>query len=293
VAVHEELGRHDVQPLGDVLADARHRLPAPFVRAGGVLGLVAVLHPAQVRRQRLAPGAARRRLGLGLAFGAQLLERGLQARLVLDERLLEQAALLGAHRLGPGAELPALEARELELELLQPGLTQRDLAVLALQQFVALGELALALGEAALVLGQRAVLLLDVALHLLDERQCLGRQALQVHRRKVAHAEHARHRAAADGLAPSAHAMSTEARVARGPSAQARVITLISSRRCHGSPSTRASNCARVSSSAGDTVAPAGSHAKRPACSRRDAHQMPKPSCTSSFSRVARALANR
>ena len=34
-------------------------------------------------------------------------------------------------------------------------------------------------------------------------------------------------------------------------------------------------------------------HAKRPAFSRRAAHHTPKPSCTSSLMRVARALANR
>ena len=43
----------------------------------------------------------------------------------------------------------------------------------------------------------------------------------------------------------------------------------------------------------GAAVDPTGSQAKRPACSRRAAHQMPKPSCTSSLMRVARALANR
>jgi hypothetical protein len=35
------------------------------------------------------------------------------------------------------------------------------------------------------------------------------------------------------------------------------------------------------------------SQTKRPACSRRVAHHTPKPSCTSSLMRVARALAKR
>lgn len=170
---------------------------------------MAVFDPAQVVRQCFAAGTARRRLGLGLAldgtFSAQLLERGLQGGLVLDERLLEQPALLGAHRLGLGAELPALEARELELELLQLRVAQCDLAVLALQQLLALGELAVALG-------QRQIVLLDALAHLRDQRAGLGGQRLQDRRGKIAHAEHAPHGAAADGIAPLAYAMSTAAR---------------------------------------------------------------------------------
>jgi hypothetical protein len=44
----------------------------------------------------------------------QLLQLSLQAGLVLGQRLLEQAALLRAHRLGLGTELPGLQSRQLE-----------------------------------------------------------------------------------------------------------------------------------------------------------------------------------
>ena len=66
----------------------------------------------------------------------------------------------------------------------------------------------------------------------------------------------------------------------------------ISGRRRQGSPTTSASNWACVSDSGPDAVSPSG-HSKRPAFSRRAAHHTPKPSCTSSFTRVARALANK
>lgn len=48
VAVHEELGRHDVQAFADVFAHTRHRLPATGCRAVRVLGLVVVLDAAQM-----------------------------------------------------------------------------------------------------------------------------------------------------------------------------------------------------------------------------------------------------
>jgi hypothetical protein len=56
------------------------------------------------------------------------------------QRLLEQAPLLGIHGLGLGAELPALQTREFEVDLLDLGLAQRDLAVLVLQLLALLDE---------------------------------------------------------------------------------------------------------------------------------------------------------
>jgi hypothetical protein len=147
VAVHEELGRHDVQPLGDVFTDALHGPPAAVLLAVGAVGLVVVLDTAQMFGQCIAAGLARRRLGLGaggrcggLSFAAQPFELRAQAGLVLGQRLLEQAPLVGAHGLGLRAVGPALQARQLEVDLLDLGLAQRDLAVLALQQRVALGQ---------------------------------------------------------------------------------------------------------------------------------------------------------
>jgi len=45
-------------------------------------------------------------------------ELGLQAGLVGGTRLLEDVTLLGVHALGPGAELPGLEPRQLERDAL-------------------------------------------------------------------------------------------------------------------------------------------------------------------------------
>jgi len=53
----------------------------------------------------------------------------------------------------------------------------------------------------------------------------------------------------------------------------------------------RTSNCAFVNSAT--RSAPGAAHTKRPWFRRRAAHHTPKPSCTSSFSRVPRALAKR
>jgi len=115
---------------------------------------MAMLHATQVCRQRVATRLARRRLGLGaggrrsrLGFTAQTFELRTQRGFVLRQRFLEQAALVCVHGLGLGAVGPALEPRELELDLLDLGLAQRDLAVLALQQCVALGQRLVALGQ--------------------------------------------------------------------------------------------------------------------------------------------------
>jgi hypothetical protein len=119
VAVDEELGRDDVQLLADVLANALHGLAALGCRAGGVRGLVAVLHALQVFGQCLAArlGAWCLR-GLG-RLGQAALQFGqlrLQAGFVLGQRVFEQRALLRRHGLGLGAELPALEPGEFEVD---------------------------------------------------------------------------------------------------------------------------------------------------------------------------------
>ena len=96
---------------------------------------MAVLDALQVFGQRLAVRLARRCLrGLGRLGRAALQFRqlGLQAGLVLYQRVLEQGALLGRHGLGLGAELPALQAREFEVDRLQLGVTPGDLSILRL-----------------------------------------------------------------------------------------------------------------------------------------------------------------
>ena len=281
--MHEELGRHDIQPLAHVLAHTRHRLTALQRRAGGVLGLVTVFDAAQMLWQRLAARLPGRRLGRSRRLGqglAQLGQLGLQAGLVLQQRVLEHLALLGIHRLGLGAELPALQACQLEVDLLQLGVAPCDVACLALDLLILQIEL----------LG----LLRDVLEHLCG--QCgdgVGRETLQVLGLELPHAEHALHLADARSLTPLADVLSTScaASLADGSAAHTRVITLISGRRCQGRPTIKASNCGCVNAS-GVTAAWRG-HTKRPAFRRLAAHHTPKPSCTSSLMRVARALAKR
>ena len=129
MAVHEELRRHDVELLAHVFAHAHHGSAAPGRRAGCVLGLVMVLHTAQMLGQRLPLGLAPLLglcLGLRGQLGLQLLQLRLQARLVLGQRLLEHAALLGVHGFGLGAELPSLQPRQLEGDLLELGVLELD-----------------------------------------------------------------------------------------------------------------------------------------------------------------------
>jgi hypothetical protein len=129
VPMHEELGRHDVQPLAHVLADAQHRLAA---LAGRVLGFVVVFDAAQVLGQRLAARLALhvgeclvRRIGIALQDQQP---RG-QIGFVLGQRVLEHPTLLSVHRLGARAELPGLQPRELERDALDLRVLEQDLAV--------------------------------------------------------------------------------------------------------------------------------------------------------------------
>ena len=63
----------------------------------------------------------------GVCGGAlQGRELSLQAGLVGGQRLLEQAALLGVHGLGLGAELPGPQLRQLEGDLLYLGVSPLD-----------------------------------------------------------------------------------------------------------------------------------------------------------------------
>jgi hypothetical protein len=226
----EELGRHDIEPLGDVFTDALHGASAAGLLAVGAVGLMAMLHAAQVLRQGVATGLARRCLGLGtggrcgrLGFAAQAIELLAQGRLVLHQRLLKQATLVGVHGLGLGPVGPPLQARELELDLLDLGLAQRDFAVLAHQQRVALGEFHSSLSEGLIALGDDLVALAQLpslVLHLLlqpgDQRGDFGREALRIRGRKTTHAQHAWHRARAAPRGPSAHALSTDSRLMCG-----------------------------------------------------------------------------
>ena len=137
--MHEELGRHDVQPLADVLTHALHRLATVRRRAVGVFGLVMVFDPAQMIGQRLATRPALgRSIGRCSVLAARLLQLRQQACLVLGQRLLEEGALLGAHRLGLGTEAPRLVACQLERELLDALLLELVVAGQALDALLAL-----------------------------------------------------------------------------------------------------------------------------------------------------------
>ncbi|EYS93301.1 hypothetical protein CF68_27585 [Cupriavidus sp. SK-4] len=98
-----------------------------------ILGLVVMLDSAQVRGKWLATGRA---FGLGVVFNRGLalglLQLHLQTGLVFGQGLLKQAALLGAHRLGLGSELPCLESRQFEGDLLDLDVLELDLAFLLL-----------------------------------------------------------------------------------------------------------------------------------------------------------------
>ncbi len=150
-----------------------------------------MLDATQVRRQRVAARLARRSLGLGaggrrsrLGLMKQALELLTQGGFVLHQRFLEQAALVCVHGLGLGAVGPALEPGQLEVDLLDPGLAQRDLAVLALQQCVALG-------QRLVTLGQLLRLILHLLLQLGNQRGDLGWQVLRVDGSRTTHAKHA------------------------------------------------------------------------------------------------------
>jgi len=113
LALHEELRRHDVQPLADVFAHALHRLATFGRRATRFLGLDARVHARRCSGSARAWLTTLLVLGWGIAWasvrgagpqGSKLL---LEARLVGGEGLFEDIALLGGHAFGLGTELQA------------------------------------------------------------------------------------------------------------------------------------------------------------------------------------------
>jgi len=79
--------------------------------------------------------------------------------------------LVGLHRFGADAELPALEPGQLEGDLLDLGVAPSDVAVLALQESPGLVQLAVAINKGQLTQGE---LLLD-GLPTGDPGRCFGR----------------------------------------------------------------------------------------------------------------------
>ena len=114
-----------VELLGHVFADALERTAAI---TGGALGLVLELAARPVRRKLLALGLLL--LSRVLLAGQDLVELGLQRRLVGVDGLFEQALLLGVEGLALCGELQPLEHGHLVRDLVDRGLLERDLSVL-------------------------------------------------------------------------------------------------------------------------------------------------------------------
>jgi hypothetical protein len=201
--------------------------PHSGVRAVRVFGLVAVLHALQVLGQRLAARLARWRLrGLG-RLGQAALQFGqlrLQAGFVLGQRVLEQGTLLGRHGLGLGAELPALQAREFEVDLLQLGVAPGDLAGLGLHLLLQPRDQRARIGRQTG--GSCAMSMWGAACRRACSACCTRQLKLRIGRCDV-------------------NGASVQRELA-----QVRVMMLRSPRRCHGRPTVRASNCATVSCNA-------------------------------------------
>ena len=131
MAVHEELGRDDVQAFADVFSDTHHLLCAISCGAQSALGLMVVFHAHQMFGQR---SALRLAASLNCECGnlrqvLQRIELGLQAGLVGGHSLFEQLALFGVHGFGAGGKLPGLQARQLEGDALKLGVFEFDGAV--------------------------------------------------------------------------------------------------------------------------------------------------------------------
>lgn len=129
VAQHEELRRHAVELLADLLTNALERFAAGAV---GGLDLVVALDARQARGQRLAHGLAlgtRRGRRRDLVPGRLILERGVGHDGVEQHGLRRVVQALAGL-----AEAPALQARDLEVQRLVPGLLEPELDLHALDQ---------------------------------------------------------------------------------------------------------------------------------------------------------------
>ena len=100
----------------------------------------------------------------------------LQIRFVFNGGVLEHLPLFGVHALGTRAELPGLQARELEGDLLELGVLELDLALVALRGVLVLLDLAALCGQ----LGQHAGGQLSHGCRL-HRPQRLGVECLEVH----------------------------------------------------------------------------------------------------------------
>ena len=159
-----------------------------------------MLDAAQMVGQQLALGPAATVVGCFALRGPtlELLQLRLQARLVLGDRLFEEAPLLGAHRLGLGTELPRPQPCQIEGDLLQLGGLELQLGVLALElvglmldRDRLLCDLARLLRNALVALLQELPVLAQLPQHPLGQRRDhLGTQTLQVGIHERVHVEH-------------------------------------------------------------------------------------------------------
>ena len=115
--------------LADLLADALEGLAAGAVR---LLNFVVMLDARQARGQRLAYrlafGAPRRARLLVLVLGGLVFERGVGQDGVEQHHLRARLQALAGR-----AEAPALEARDLEVQRLDPDLLELEFALHALE----------------------------------------------------------------------------------------------------------------------------------------------------------------
>jgi hypothetical protein len=122
---HEELRRHAVELLADLFANTLERFAAGAV---GGFDLVMPVDARQARGQCLAHGLAfgTRRCGrrFDLVLGRTVFEHG------VGQDGVEQHGLRRAvQALAGGAEAPALQARDLEVQRLVPGLLEPELGL--------------------------------------------------------------------------------------------------------------------------------------------------------------------
>jgi hypothetical protein len=176
----------------------------------------------------------------------QGIELRLQVGLVLGGGVLEHLPLLGVHALGARAELPGLQARQLEGDLLELGVLELDLALIALREFFVLLDLAALCAQLEQHAGGN--LRHRRRLHC---PQRLGVECVEVHHREpiVRTAEAARIGTCAN--CPAVRSLG-----------YTRVMRCICSKRCQGKPRTSASNCCWVSATG--VHDPAAGHWKRP-----------------------------
>ncbi len=274
VVDHQRLARAAIHPHVGAVGLARARLKLGH---RGLMRRFAVELLADLLADALEHVALRAQPGVDLVVVFDALQ-------VAGQRLAFRAAFVRAAPLVIGGAVLGL------LLLLQQRLRLgiEQLALLAVQALAGLAE-APALQPRHLQAQRRILerLALGLARQLLDETACVKRRRVVAQRAQLVvidrlhHARHSRVRARAR---QSALAPMDSLQITRIASACAAAVM-----RCQGRPATSQSHCWALSRT---VAASSCGQAKPPSCSRRAHSQIPAPSNTSTFSRVARRLAN-